>query len=38
MELELDPEFCWLLLLPDADKKFVESAVNKEEPNRRGSG
>jgi len=37
MELELDPEFCWLLLFPDADKKFVESAVNKE-PNKRGSG
>jgi len=38
MEPELEPEFCWLVLLPDADKKFVESELNKEEPNKRGSG
>jgi hypothetical protein len=38
MEPELEPEFCWLLLLPGADKKYVESGLKKEEPNNRCSG
>jgi hypothetical protein len=38
VELELNREFCWLPLLPRAEGKFVESALYKEDPNRRGSG
>jgi hypothetical protein len=38
VELELNREFCWLPLLLGAEGKFVESALHKEEPDRRGSG
>ena len=35
--VELELEFCWLLLLPGADSKFVESALNIDGPSKKES-
>jgi len=36
--VELELEFCWLLLLPGADSKLVESVENIDGPSKKGSG
>jgi hypothetical protein len=36
--VELELEFCWLLLLPGSDSKLVESVENIDGPSKKGSG